>query len=82
VNLATSPNTVGLNLSEMLQSSAEALRPPIKTTVGDPLPLHFRYILAAGANLHQPCEVAVFCGMGDGHTELFNEGNNNNQQGV
>src|SRR5882757_5529762 len=28
----------------MLQSSAEALRPPTNTTVGDPLPLHFRYI--------------------------------------
>ena len=45
VNLATLLKTVGLDLSEMLQSSAEALKPPTNTTVGDPLPLHFRYIL-------------------------------------
>src|SRR5215471_20121921 len=45
VNFPTSAKTVGLDLSEMLQSSAEALRPPTKTTVGDPLPVHFKYIL-------------------------------------
>src|SRR5437762_1985399 len=45
VNFATPVKTVGLDLSEMSQSSAEALRPPTKTAVGDPLPVHFRYIL-------------------------------------
>src|SRR5438034_11612475 len=37
--------TVGLDLLEMFQSLAEALRPPTKTTVDDPVPLPFRYIL-------------------------------------
>ena len=37
--------TVGFALSEMFQSSAEALRPATNTTVGDPLPLHLMNIL-------------------------------------
>src|SRR4029453_2145754 len=45
VNLLTPGKTAGLDLSEKFQSSAEALRPPTNTTVGDPLPLPLRYIL-------------------------------------
>src|SRR4029077_14109793 len=54
VNLATSEKTAGMDLLEMLQSSAEALRPPTNTTVGDPLPLHFRYILRPSPRSTKP----------------------------
>src|SRR5205823_10210617 len=40
VNFPTSLKTVGLDLSEMLQSSAEARKAPTNTTVGDPVPSH------------------------------------------
>jgi hypothetical protein len=38
--------------------------------------------LAAATDVDQPCEVAVFRSMRDGHTERVNEGKNNDQQGV
>ena len=51
--------TVNLDLSEMSQSSAEALRPPTKTAVGDPLPLHFRYILRPPPMSTNPAKLPV-----------------------
>jgi len=59
VKFPTPVKTVGFDLSEMSQSSAEALRPPTKTTLGDPLPLHFRYILRPPPMSTDPAKLPV-----------------------
>jgi hypothetical protein len=66
--------------SRIRTSSAEALRPPTSTTVGDPLPVHFKYILRSLPISTKASEVIAFFSMCDRHTERVNEGNSNEQQ--